>query len=413
MGDLTGRRRSVMASLLAATLALGACLPDAAPSSSNGIDSGNVLPVPSLPEPVRGDGMVTDLATIVVAVQPRWAAGDDGVPMTDDWGENPALLEPPVAVSVLAGPVGVDDADWYQVYVLPNAMRGLSDFVAWVPATIDGTAVLDMEDPGPCPDGEVAALAQLSPAGRLDCFGDRTVRFVARSWLAGHWVPYELEPSWLGTSVEDSRTISLFEPGGTQFPRPPDPSVAWIDTRIPPDVSMPPLEVTLLAEAQFDHPAAKDCRRTRNRAGPPAQPALAGLPDEPPDASVAWCRGQLVLTSWEILLGPEGRPPVAGEVQLHRTSFEGDVCGGVGLPPLRFRVDAAEADPIWLEPETGGQRIIPVFGAGFRAAFTPDLVVLGPDGQIVARDGTPLDPDASLGPYAVCPGGEAVTITAP
>ncbi len=94
MGDLAGRRRSLMASLLAAMVVLAACSPDDAPSSINGINSGNLVAAPSLPEPVRGDGMVTDLATIVVTVQPRWAAGDDGVPMTDDWGENPALLEP-------------------------------------------------------------------------------------------------------------------------------------------------------------------------------------------------------------------------------------------------------------------------------------------------------------------------------
>ena len=402
-----------MASLLAAMVMLAACSPDDAPSSINGINSGNLVAAPSLPEPVRGDGMVTDLATIVVTVQPRWAAGDDGVPMTDDWGENPAFLEPPVAVSVLAGPVAMDDADWYQVYVLPDAMRWPSDFVAWVPATIDGAAVLDMEEPAPCPDGEVAALAQLSPAGRVACFGDQTLRFVARSWLGGHWVPYGLDPAWLGTSIEDTRTVSLFEPGGGEFPRPPDPRIPWVDARVPPDVAMPPADATLLVEAQFDHPEARDCRRTRDRSGPPAQPATGGLPDEPADVSRTWCRGQLVLTGWEILLGPEGRPPVAGEVQLHRTSFEGDECGGVGLPPLRFRMDADQPDPVWLEPQDGGEPIIPVFGPGFRTAFEPELVVVGPRGEIVARDGTPLDPDKPIGPYAVCPGGETVTITDP
>jgi len=45
--------------------------------------------------------------------------------------------------------------------------------------------------------------------------------------------------------------------------------------------------------------------------------------------------------------------------------------------------------------------------------FEPDLVVVGPRGEIVARDGTPLDPDKPIGPYAVCPGGETVTITDP
>ncbi len=80
---------------------------------------------------------------------------------------------------------------------------------------------------------------------------------------------------------------------------------------------------------------------------------------------------------------------------------------------LRFRIDADQPDPIWLEPQDGGEPIIPVFGPGFRTAFEPDLVVVGPRGEIVARDGTPLDPDKPIGPYAVCPGGETVTITDP
>ena len=331
--------------------------------------------------------------------------------MTDDWGEHPVVLEPPVPVSVLAGPVDAGGTAWYRVYVLPDTMRWPSDFTAWVPAETDGEPVLALTDPIPCPEGDVADLATLTPTGRVTCFGDRTLRFEARSWLPGHWVPYETEPAWLGTEIDDPRSISLFEPGGGEFPRPPDPRVPWIDGRVHPEVAVPPVGVTLLVEAQFDHPDVDGCRRLRDRSGPPPQPATAGLPDEDAAASAAWCRGQLVVTSWEIILGPEGRPPVAGEVQLHRTMFEGGECGGVGMPPLQFRMDPLEADPIWLEPVGGGGRSIPVFGHGFRATSEPELAVIGPRGEVVARDGTPLDPDAPLGPYAVCPGGEVVTIT--
>jgi len=392
---------------------LAACAAGDPVASSRGPDPVDPQALPSVPEPVRGQGMVTDLATVVVSVQPQWAPGPGGIGMRDEWGEHPVLLEPPVPVSVLAGPVMAEGEEWYQVYVLPDAMRWPGDFTAWVPATRDGADVVDMTDPTDCPDAEAGQIAALSPAGRVACFGAQTLRFVARSWLGGHWVPYEVEPAWLGTPLENTRTVSLFVAGGGEFPRPPDPRIPWVDARVPPDVAMPPADATLLVEAQFDHPEARDCRRTRDRSGPPPQPATAGLPDEPPDASRTWCRGQLVLTGWEILLGPEGRPPVAGEVQLHRTSFQGDVCAGVGLPMLRFRIDVDQPDPIWLEPQDGGLPIIPVFGPGFRTAFEPDLVVVGPRGEVVARDGTPLDPDQRLGRYAVCPGGEAVTITDP
>ncbi len=33
-------------------------------------------------------------------------------------------------------------------------------------------------------------------------------------------------------------------------------------------------------------------------------------------------------------------------VQLHRTTFEGGECAGVGMPIMRFRMDPNAADPI-------------------------------------------------------------------
>ena len=170
--------------------------------------------------------------------------------------------------------------------------------------------------------------------------------------------------------------------------------------------------MTLLVEGRFNDPQVAGCSRTRDRSGPPLLPPTGGLPDEESDASDTWCRGQFVLLSWEIGLGPEGRPPVAGEVQLHRTTFKGGECGGVGMPLMRFQMDSTAADPIWLEPEGGEPgRSIPVFGRGFRAVTEPELHVVGPRGDVVARHGTLLNPDEPFGPYEVCPGGETVSIT--
>jgi hypothetical protein len=101
---------------------------------------------------------------------------------------------------------------------------------------------------------------------------------------------------------------------------------------------------------------------------------------------------------------------VAGDVQLHRTALEG-VCGGVGMPMLRFRMDRNQADPIWLEADGQPVRIIPLFGPGFRAKVDPELHLVGPRGEVIARDGTPLNPDEPFGLYPVCPMGEVVTIT--
>lgn len=397
------RRRSAL--LVALVMVAAACGSEAAEGTAPA-DSVAADFQPDLPDPVAGEGIVSDVATIVAPVQPRWTPGAGGIGMSDDWGEHPVFLEPPVPVSIISGPVAVDGAQWFQVYVLPDAMRWPSDFVGWVPAVHEGAPVLEIEEPVPCPHATVEQLARLTPEGRAECFGDDFLVFAARSWLAGHWVPYETDPAWLGA---DGPSVSLFEAGGGEFPRPPDPRVAWLDARVPPDVEVPPVDVTLLVEGHFVHPASAECRRISDRTG--MQPPTAGLPDEGVEASRTWCRGQFVLRSWQILLGPEGRPPVADKVQLHRTTFEGGECGGVGMPMMRFRMDLTEADPIWLEADGHPGRIVPVFGRGFRAVTEPELTVVGPRGEVVARDGTVLNPDEPFGPYAVCPGGATVTIT--
>lgn len=396
--------------LFAVVLTTTACGPATNDDAASNAASGLSFPL-DIPDPVRGRGMVDDVATIVRPIQPRWSPGNDGIGMTDEWGEHPTILEPPVPVSVVTGPIEVDGGEWVQVYVLPDAMRWPSDFVAWVPAEQDGGSVLETADPMPCPDATVSDLGRLTPRGRVVCFGDDVLTFAARSWLPGHWVPYQTDPAWLGTDDGRVPSVSLFEIGSGQFPRPPDPRITWLDARLPPNVPTPPVGMTLLVRGQFAHPAAADCQRLRDRSGPPPQPPAAGLPDEGVEASRTWCRGQFVLDSWEILLGPEDRPPIPGDVQLHRTAFEGGECGGVGMPIMRFRMDPAAADPIWLEADGQPWRIIPVFGRGFRAAIEPELSVMGPRGEVVARDGTVLDPDEPLGPYSVCPMGDTVSIT--
>ena len=41
----------------------------------------------------------------------------------------------------------------------------------------------------------------------------------------------------------------------------------------------------------------------------------------------------------------------------------------------------------------------------------PELHIAGPRGEVVASDGTLLNPDQPFGPYPVCPMGDTVTIT--
>ena len=139
----------------------------------------------------------------------------------------------------------------------------------------------------------------------------------------------------------------------------------------------------------------------------PPPPPEAGMPPEAPADSVAWCRGRFVITAWTITAGPERRPPVAGEVQLHRTS--GGACAGVGMEGLlTFRIDLAAARPGLDRP------------ARRRPADRPALlepVHLRPkdpepgisDGAgLVIRDGTVFDPEVGFPGHSTCPQGQTI-----
>ena len=89
---------------------LTACAPTARQETAG--TAAPVAPLPDLPTPVGGEGMVDDAGTIVRSVQPQWKPGSDEITMSDEWGEHPVVLEPPVPASVLAGPIEVDGADW-------------------------------------------------------------------------------------------------------------------------------------------------------------------------------------------------------------------------------------------------------------------------------------------------------------
>jgi hypothetical protein len=80
---------------------------------------------------------------------------------------------------------------------------------------------------------------------------------------------------------------------------------------------------------------------------------------------------------------------------------------------MRFRMDIREADPIWLEAEGSQRRVVPVFGRSFDAVTEPELAIVDRSGNVVARDGTVLDPDRPFDGHFVCPMGDTVSITDP
>jgi hypothetical protein len=357
-------------------------------------------PVVDIPEPA------TSQATVLTDVVPRSMPGAAGAPPAGFPG-----LDYPVrsgdSVQILDGPVLEAGEDWYRVYVLPNHTHVPSDFFAWLPGHLEGLPTLDIHDVASCPEViDLSALAELSPPDRARCAGDAVLSVKGTTWNPGFYLPYRVEPAWLGCCDLGAapQPVSLADQRGG--PRPPD-GGPFLDVQIEPAAERPPLEFEIDLQIVFNHEASAACRRI-NRQGD------LGLPDEAAADSQRWCRWRPVLLDWAPRLGPEGRPVQAGDVQLHRRADGNFACAGVGMAPLVFRIDPGELDPIWLEVAgvRNGPRIVPLFGTRFRPVIVgSELVVLGPTARVVARDGLPFDPDHPPPGIAACPHGESVAIS--
>jgi hypothetical protein len=135
------------------------------------------------------------------------------------------------------------------------------------------------------------------------------------------------------------------------------------------------------------------------------------VPAEAPADSAQWCREQFVVSAWQALLGPEGRPIDPADPQLHRREYRlppGQVlaCGGVGMPPLTMRIDPTQIDPVWIDLP-GGRRSMPVFGPEFRIRLDPPRVESTTGVTLVDRE--VVDPDRGKPGLWLCPSGEVVT----
>jgi len=372
-------------------------------------------PLPAL-DPTALTGPATGGARGVLAEAVRLRDGTDptGPELRDDLG-HPLTLVPGRLVVPIGAPVPGPGGSWLRAWVEPSRTVWPGDFSAWIPTTVGGRQVLRSLPPAPCPRvATIGALASLVPQDRLLCAGPTEITFDARSWLPGSVSTYDVDPAWYGTSGNPAGTTSLFDPGEPAFgpgahPTP-DAAGAWIDARVPPRVGRLPLGVLLRVSGHFDDRSAAGCRRSLANGG-----ASIGLPIERPADSVSWCRQQLVVSSWQVVLGSEGRPFDPADPQLHRVEVlpppgSAAGCGGVGMPPLTIRIDPAQAEPVWVETPGGG-RSVAVFGAAFNLAGDP-LRIQATNGASLA-DREVVDPDRGKPGIAVCPGGDVVTFDTP
>jgi hypothetical protein len=357
-------------------------------------------------------------ATLLETVVPQWEPGPEGRQMVDEFGENVYPLEAPAELLILEQRLAAD-VPWLRVYVLPNQATSASDFFTWIPATdAYGNLILAVHGPEECPETEtIEAIASISILARARCFGDGELTLEGVTWFGGESDYQKVEPSWLGSDFAKPSSVGLYaarEERGFRLMQLPS-----INVHVPPDVPLPPQDFGVRVHGTFNHAAAAACTRRVNREIFGPVPPDTGLTDGTPGESEQWCRGLFVATSWEIVTGPEGRAIRSDDVQLHRWPYEDGMCAGVGMGQMVFRIDPAELDPIWLETRPGeigpgeGFRVVPFFGKDFRVRTDPELVVLAPapDHTVIAREGQPLDPDAPLFGYSVCPMGEVVSIT--
>lgn len=345
-------------------------------------------------------------------VTPHWGA-EPGRALLDDWGEGPTLVDEGRLAVLLGDTADGPGGPWARTWIASDPSSYPGDYFAWLPTRVEGRPVLLTEPAPDCPDGPtVAAISPLLAPDRLRCFGADALQFEAKTWLPVTWSRYDVDPAWFGQSQDPSGAVTLFDPQAPR--RPPDPSIDWIDARLAPGVEAPPFDFVLAIDGQFDHPDSERCRRSVDMEGwVPRPPPGSGVPPEDAADSVRWCRQQFVVTGWEAVLGPEGRPLDETAPQLHRSPIPPPGiptgCGGVGMPPLLVRIDPSRLDPVWIEAgEATG--VLPFFGPEFRLELDGDPRVSAPNGVTIV-DGEVIDPDRGRPGLDVCPGGDTVSFS--
>jgi hypothetical protein len=360
------------------------------------------------PDPVGHEAGVPATRPAVVLLAVPFHRAPAGPALRDEFGENEELARVGQVVTVLEDRVVPGSGQWVRVFVEVDPSAWPGDFYAWLPVAANGRPVLDPQDVPGCPETlDLAGLAPLSPSDRLRCAGGDPITLHARVVFASGYAAYDVRPAFFGGREDRSAVVGLADPDRV-FGMSADTSGPWLDAVVAPGVPFPPLDVDARITGRFDHPLAATCRRTyRAPAFDPPAPADAGPPPEAPADSIAWCRGRFVITSWVVTAGPERRPPVAGEVQLHRTS--GGACGGVGMDgPLVFRIDLTQPDPVWIARPGDDVRIIPRFSNRFSFVRDPEPGISDGAGLVI-RDGTAFDPNTGFAGHGICPGGATIS----
>jgi hypothetical protein len=219
--------------------------------------------------------------------------------VTDDSKRLEPLLQKPMSLLVLDGPVQASGYDWYQVQPIRSDMDVTTYPFGWIAAASkDGQPWIEA-DPMGCPPtpqtaDDLGSITQTAPMYyEITCFGGDEITFQAR--IGSSEVGCDLEPPW---GVDPT----WLDPcKGPTYLEPVEPSAnSWrlvptwspdIDTSMAGQYGDPPEDWPIVeVTGMFDHPAAQTCRNRLNYDGPDD-------PEPDPASTILACRTEFVVTS--------------------------------------------------------------------------------------------------------------------
>jgi hypothetical protein len=403
------RHATVRVASLGCILALVAVACGGGPSPSTA--PSGLTTLPSLTPAALASGRTGWPSALVVhAVAPHVGASPNGPPLSFDVTGQPELILPGRHVTITSDAVAGPDGPWLHAWLGETPqLTWPFGFFAWYPVS-----ALQDDPPVACPpSATLAALAALGAFDRARCAGITEITLDARSGRLPAAPLYDTVPAWYGTNAEPG--LAVWDPGevriGLGAILSAETAGAWLEARVPPGVDPIPVGFYVRVHGHYSDPSAAGC--TRKLA------AAQGLPSEPIEAasdSATWCASQLVVTGWEPLLGPEGRPIDPSAPQLHRREYvvppgAVEACGGVGMDTLTVRIDPGAIDPVWIESGPRHRRSVATFANAFRLSLDP-LGVVATNG-VTLLNGERLDPDRGKAGLWLCPGGDTIWFDIP
>ena len=193
--------------------------------------------------------------------------------VSDESKELEPLLQEPMSLLVLDGPVQASGYDWYQVQPIASDMDAATYPFGWIAAAgKDGEPWIQADSMG-CPPtpqtvDDLGSITQTAPKYyEITCFGGDEITFQARMGSSEVGcdleAPWGVDPAWLDPckgptylepvepSANSWRLVPIWSPG--------------IDTSMAGQYGDPPEDwPTVEVTGMFDHPAAQTCRNRLN-----------------------------------------------------------------------------------------------------------------------------------------------------